>query len=156
MKFGFQQKDVCHIKGDLSSAVAAKLPEKIAYYTGWNYKIEQITDGYLLTPTFKKAPYRNSFVPEITVCISPSDGETVVQFVGQPVLFTRVFMGVWFCTLAFFAVVFLSLFLLGAMETPWFLLAPAGMGVFGYLLCKLGTKYTFRSIMKAIRGALEH
>lgn len=153
MKFGFQENESFRVKGELPPDAMEKLPENIHYYTGWRYKSKKTAEGYRFTPTFVDAPYRNSFVAEITVRTSYANGETVVEFSGRPLRGVRIFNGIWFGLLAIFEALLLCALVVG--QTEWYApLIPLGMAAFGYLLCKIGLWLSFRSVMKPIRGAL--
>ena len=127
------------------------LPEVIRQYTDWDYAYQQKTTGCSLKPTFRNMPYRNSFVPEIIIVISNRDSQTELQMKGQPVKFVRVFMALWFSFLLVLEVFFIILAITSNLDRLFPLFIPFAMCAFGYLLCKLATKATFNSIVKAIK-----
>jgi hypothetical protein len=96
-------------------------------------------------------PYGNSFVPEIDIVISGQDDKTVLQMTGRPVKFVRVFMKIWFRFLAFMEACGLLITVSSGVSGFPFLFIPVIMCVFGYLLCKIATKLTFRTVVNAIR-----
>ena len=153
MTFGFYEQKTYCFSGELPADFFDKLPENISRDALWQYECEKTADGCCLTPTFKDVPYRNSFVPEITISTSCADGETAVHFCGRLVPGIRIFMGIWFGFLAFLEVLLLCALVVG--QTEWYApLIPLGMAAFGYLLCKIGMKLPYRAVMRAIRGAL--
>ena len=127
------------------------LPEVIRQHTDWDYAYQQKTKGCSLKPTFRNMPYTNSFVPEIDVVISNHNSQTELQIIGQPVKFVRVFMALWFSFLLALQVYFIILAITSNLDGLFPLFIPLAMCAFGYLLCKLATKATFNSVVKAIK-----
>ena len=127
------------------------LPEVIRQHTDWDYAYQQKTTGCSLKPTFRNMPYRNSFVPEINIVISNRDSQTELQMIGHPVKFVRVFMALWFSFLLAMEIVFVILAIASSLDRLFPLFIPLAMCAFGYLLCKLATKATFNSVVKAIK-----
>ena len=127
------------------------LPEVIRQHTNWDYAYQQKTKGCSLKPTFRNMPSRNSFVPEIDVVISNRDSKTELQMIGQPIKFVRVFMALWFSFLLAMEVFFIILVITSNLDSLFLLFIPLAMCAFGYLLCKLATKATFNSVVKAIK-----
>ena len=128
-----------------------ELPAVIRKRTGWDYSFTQTDSGCFLKPTFRSMPYHNSFVPEIDVVVSHNDTQTVLHFRGQPVKAVRIFMGFWFGFLLLMELPFFILAFTSHMDSNFPVFIPLLMMVFGYLLCKLATRATFRSIVKAIQ-----
>ena len=127
------------------------LPDVIRQHTDWDYTYQQKPTGCSLKPTFRNMPYRNSFVPEIEIVISDRDSQTELQMIGQPVKFVRVFMALWFSFLLALEVFFIILAITSNLDSLFLLIIPLTMCAFGYLLCKLATKATFNSVVKAIK-----
>ena len=127
------------------------LPEVIRQHTNWDYAYQQKTKGCSLKPTFRNMPSRNSFVPEIDVVISNRDSKTELQMIGQPIKFVRVFMALWFSFLLAMEVFFIILVITSNLDSLFLLFIPLAMCAFGYLLCKLATKATFNSVVRAIK-----
>ena len=127
------------------------LPEVIRQHTDWDYSYQQKNTGCHLKPTFRNMPYRNSFVPEIDIVISKRDSETELQMIGQPTKYVRVFMALWFSFLLTMETIFILLAVTSKLDNLFPLFIPLAMCAFGYLLCKLVTKATFNSVVKAIR-----
>ena len=127
------------------------LPEMIRKHTDWDYTYHQKPTGCSLKPTFRNMPYRNSFVPEIDIVISNRDSKTELQMIGRPVKFVRVFMAFWFSLLLVMQVFIVILAITSGLDSHFPLFLPLAMCIFGYLLCKLATKATFNSVVKAIK-----
>ena len=127
------------------------LPDVIRQHTNWDYAYHQKPTGCSLKPTFRNIPYRNSFVPEIDVVISNHNSQTELQIIGQPVKDVRVFMALWFSILLALQVYFIILAITSNLDGLFPLFIPLVMCAFGYLLCKLATKATFNSVVKAIK-----
>ena len=127
------------------------LPDVIRKHTDWDYLYQKKSVGCFLKPTFRNMPYRNSFVPEIDIVISNHDSQTVLQMIGQPVKFVRVFIALWFSFLLAMEAFFVILAFTSNLDSFFPLFMPLAMCAFGYLLCKLGTKTTFNSVVKAIK-----
>ena len=127
------------------------LPEVIRQHADWDYTYQQKPTGCSLKPAFRNMPYRNSFVPEIEIVISDRDSQTELQMIGQPVKFVRVFMALWFSFLMAMEVFFVILAITSNLDSLFPLFIPLAMSAFGYLLCKLATKATFTSVVKAIK-----
>ena len=132
-----------------------KLPEVIYKYTNWEYKSQQRSAGCFLKPTFHNMPYRNSFVPEIDIVVSNHEAYTMLHITGQPVKFIRIFMALWFGFLSLMEVFLLILAITSNLDGNFAVFIPIGMSLFGYLLCELGTKATFYSVIKAIKAEIE-
>ena len=137
------------------SACLNDLPDLIHKNTGWDYGFTQTDTGCFLKPTFRNMPYRNSFVPEIDVVLSRKDTQTILCMRGQPVKFVRIFMAVWFSCSMMMQVALLAIAFTENMDTLFPVFIPLVLCVFGYLLCKIGTKATFKSIVKAIQKELK-
>jgi len=131
------------------------LPKLIRKHTGWNYTCTQTDVGCYLKPTFRDMPYGNSFVPEIDVVVSRNDAQTILYMRGQPVEFVRVFMAIWFGSTLMMEVFLLVLAFTSNLDNFFPVLIPIIMCVFGYLLCKLATRATFKSVIKAIQKELK-
>ena len=127
------------------------LPAVIRKHTDWDYAYQQKSEGCFLKPTFRNMPYRNSFVPEIDIVISNRDSKTELQMIGQPVKFVRVFMALWFSFLLVMESFLVILAITSSLDSVFSLFRPLAMCAFGYLLCKLATKATFNSVVKAIK-----
>ena len=127
------------------------LPDVIRQHAGWDYAYQRKTTGCNLKPTFRNMPYRNSFVPEIDIVMSNRDSQTELKMIGRPVKFVRIFMAFWFSFLLAMEFVFVILAVTSNLVSLVPLLIPLAMCAFGYLLCKLATKATFNSVVKAIK-----
>ena len=142
------------VEHTLCSDSLKDLPVAILKHTDWDYSYKETDFGCFLKPTFRNMPFRNSFVPEIDVVLLKDGENTVLQMQGKPVLFVRVFMAIWFAFLMMTEAVLIGLTIASVIGSIFPLLIPIGMCVFGYLLCALGTKVTFHSVVKAIRKEL--
>ena len=142
------------INGTLSAEFFNELPDVIQQQTEWGYICRKTDAGYYLKPTFRNMPYRNSFVPEIFMEVSENDGQTILHMRGQPVKIIRYFSAFYsFLCLLFQIACFAILFTRG-MDNLIPLFIPAALLVLNYLLCKLGTKFSFRKVNKAIHNEL--
>lgn len=131
------------------------LPQLIRKHTDWDYACAQTDSGYFLKPTFRNMPYRNSFIPEIDIAVSCNDTQTILYMIGRPVKFVRVFMAIWFGFTLMMEVFLLALASTSNLDSLFPVLIPVIMCVFGYLLCKIGTRATFKSVMTAIQKELK-
>lgn len=147
----FTQKAEHKIIHTAYSDFLPKLPEVIRKHTDWEYKYQQRNAGCFLKPTFRNMPYKNSFVPEIDIVVSIHEAYTMLYITGQPVKFVRVFMALWFSVLSLMEIILFILAITSELDSIIFALFPFAMCVFGYLLCELGTKAIFNSVVKAIR-----
>lgn len=154
MKIGFSQTTVHKITCPISRNLPDTLPEAIQQDTGWNYICAQNANGYLLKPTFRNMPYRNSFVPEIVVVISQDNDQPVLHIQGQPVKFVRIFMKFWFGFLLLMEVFLLAMAATASLDNLFSLFIPIIMCIFGNVLCAIGTKASFQTIVKAIQKAI--
>ena len=150
MKLFTEMKTHC-INRTISTNGFEILPEVIRQHTDWDYIYHPKATGCNLKPTFRNMPYRNSFVPEIDIVISNHNSQTELRMTGQPVKFVRVFMVLWFSCLLVMETVFFILAITSNLARLFPLFIPLGLCVFGYLLCKLATKATFNSVVKAIK-----
>ena len=147
----FTEMATHYINKTISANSFEILPEIIRQHTDWDYTYQQSNKGCSLKPTFRNMPYRNSFVPEIDIVISDRDSQTELQMIGQPVKFVRVFMALWFSFLMAMEIFFIMLAITSNLDRLFPLFIPLAMCAFGYLLCKLATKATFNSVVKAIK-----
>ncbi len=154
MKLGFSVSAEHIIRCPVGEDLIARLLRGIYRHTHWTYSCTRTEAGYILKPIFRKIKFgeRQSFVPEITIAVSQADGRTVLQIQGQPADFIRAFMYIWIGSLMMMGILTL-------VVSPWpdkllTLAFCSGMGVFGYLLCKLSTKSAFGRIVKAIQKEL--
>ena len=147
----FTQTAEHSIKIAARSEELKRLPEVIRKYTDWNYTYKQTDTGYFLKPVFHNMPYRNSFVPAIDIVVSHTETGTVLHMRGQPVKSVRIFMAFWFSFLLLAEVFLLTLAITCKWDVLFPVFVPVVMCVFGYFLCEIATKGTFKSVMKAIR-----
>ena len=154
MKIGFLQTARHSINETISNERLEKLPEVISKQTDFNYLYESKDNGCVLKPTFRKMPYRNSFVPEIDIEITENSEQTCLEIKGQPAKFVRIFMTIWCVTLLIMSVVFIALVLVSQFDRISVII-PLCMCAYGYFLCEFGTKITFRSIVNVIRQELK-
>lgn len=147
----FTQTAEYKINNTANSDFLQKLPEVIRKHSGWEYTYQQRNDGCFLKPTFRNMPYGNSFVPEIDIIVSNHEVYFLLHITGRSVKYVRIFMTLWCGILAIMEVCWLMLAITSNLDSiiPDFI--PIAMCVFGYLLCKLGTKTTFNSVVNAIR-----
>ena len=153
MNIGFSVSETYTINGPTTVEFSEHLLKTIYRYAGWKYNYTQKAEGYLLIPTFRDMSYRNSFVPEISVIVSQSNGRTTLHMKGQPVKVVRAFMGLWFAGVLGMELLLLLIAVISGLDSLSILFVPIFMGVFGYLLCKVTTRVTFRSVVKAIQKA---
>lgn len=145
MGIGFSQRAELCMQGVIAADFCAGLPNAIFQHTGIAYFSAETKDGCILKPNFHNMPYRNSFVPEITVEVSEKEGGTTLLLTGQPVMGVHIFLCVWF---AFFLAVGVILLANGCADRILFALLPL---ILGFSLCKITTKITFHTVLKAIR-----
>lgn len=131
------------------------LPHLIRKHTDWDYFCVQTDRGYYLKPTFRNMPYRNSFVPEIDVVVSHNNAQIVLHMSGQPVKSVRVFMAIWFGFALMMEIFLLASATTSNLDSLFPVFIPLIMCAFGYLLCKIATGATFRSVVKAIQKELK-
>ena len=150
MGIGFSCSAMHFIQGSLPTQFSDVLPDAIRKHSGWSYSCMQTKDVYLLQPIFHNMPYRNSFVPEITIRFEESSGKTMLQITGQPIQAVRVFIRLWLTGALALQLLLLGIMVISGKIEVIPLFIPSIMLIFGYLLCKLGTRAPFRSIVTAI------
>lgn len=131
------------------------LPKLIRKHTDWDYSCAQTDSGYFLKPTFRNMPYRNSFVPEIDIVVSCNNTQTILYMRGQPVKSVHIFMAIWFGFALMMEVFLLAFAITSNLDGLFPVFLPIIMCAFAYLLCKIATKATFKSVMKAIQKELK-
>ena len=134
--------------------ITETLPKAICKHTQLEYLCNKTSEGYFLKPTFRNIPYRNSFVPEIDITVSQNGSQTVLRMQGQPVPFVRVFMVFWFGFAFLMECLLLALMFTSGVDNIFPIFIPAILIAFGYFLCKIATKRTFLSVVKAIQKEL--
>ena len=155
MKSIFSQTAEHSIANTTYPACLNDLPKLIRKHTDWDYTCTQTETGYYLKPTFRNMPHRNAFVPEIDVVVSHNNAQIVLHMSGQPVTFVRVFMAIWFSFALMMEVFLLALAITSNLDSLFPVFIPLIMCAFGYLLCKIATRATFRSVVKAIQEELK-
>lgn len=131
-----------------------KLPEAIQKHTDWDYSYEQTESGLLLKPTFQNMPYKNSFVPELSVTITEKGDEAVLQMTGKPVKAVRIF-NICFCAfLLIIEILLLLLFITSGIRSIFPLFIPIAIILLNFLIIKVGTASTFKSVVRAISKEL--
>lgn len=150
MKSIFAQTAVHSIDSTTCPACLNDLPNLIRKHTDWDYSFTQTETGCFLKPTFRNMPYRNSFVPEIDIVVSHNDTQTIFHMRGQPVKFVRIFMVFWFSFLLMMEMFLLALAITSNLDSLFPAFIPMIMCAFGYLLCKIATGTTFKSVITAI------
>ncbi|MBP3922141.1 MAG: hypothetical protein J6D27_04165 [Ruminiclostridium sp.] len=131
-----------------------KLPEAILKHTDWDYSYEQTESGLLLKPTFQNMPYKNSFVPELSVTITEKGDEAVLQMTGKPIKSVRIF-NICFCAfLLIIEVLLLLLFFTSGIGSIFPLFIPIVIILLNFLIIKVGTASTFKSVVRAISKEL--
>ncbi len=151
MGIGFSYISEYRTNKNITADVCGNLPAAIRRHTDWNYTCEQTNSGCLLKPVFRDMPYRNSFVPEIDIAVYCEDGQNVLRMHGQPVKMVRYFMAFWLGVLLLMQVFVVALAVASKLNGLFPLFLPAIMGVLGYFLCKIDTKWVFLSVTKAIQ-----
>lgn len=151
MKIGFSQTAEHRVNEVIGTDCFENLPKVIHEQTNLDYSCEQTTDGCLLKPSFRNVPFRNSFVPEIDIDISQDNGQTFLYMKGQPVKSVRIFMVFWFVFLIIMEMVLLVTAITSKLESLFPVFVPIVMCAFGYFLCRFATRFTFISVVKAIR-----
>ena len=152
MRIGITQTADYQINHTLSEDFFTGLAIAIQRQTEWGYICRKTDAGYYLKPTFRNMPYRNSFVPEIFIEAAENDGLTILHMRGRPVKIIRYFSAFFsFFCLLFQIDCFAILFTCG-MDNLIPLFIPAALFIFNYLLCKLGTKFSFRKVIEAIEN----
>ena len=132
-----------------------ELPLLIRKHTDWDYACEQTDTGCFLKPAFRNMPYRNPFVPEIDVVVSRNDTQAILYMSGQPVKSVRVFMAIWFGFSLMMEVFLLTLAITFNLDRLFPVFIPIILCAFGYLLCKIATRATFKSVINAIQKELK-
>lgn len=155
MKSIFTQTAEHSIASTSYPACLNDLPKLIRKHTDWDYACAQTDTGYYLKPTFRNMPYQNSFVPEIDIVISCNDAQTILYMSGRPVKFIRIFMAVWFGFALMMEVFLLALAITSNLDGLFPVFIPIILCAFGYFLCKIATRNTFRSVVKAIQKELK-
>lgn len=156
MKLDFSQTASIMVKDPIHADICDCLNDALHQECGMRYECSPTDGGCFMKPIFGFALRRNSFVPEIAVSVSQDGEKTVMHLTGRPVKSVRRF--VWFYI--FFALL-LEVFVLAAAvfsevdNTAVALFIPIFMCIFGYLLCEIGTKVTFRVVVNAIKKVLQ-
>ena len=151
MTIGFSQKETHHMCKTTVDAFYNGVADGIRRNTDLDYAFTRTETGCFLKPTFRNMSYINSFVPEIDVVVSKENGQTALHMKGRPVMLVRVIMYILFAQAAVFELILLLIAATSAMDNLFPVFIPIILAVFGYLLCKVTTKVTFRSVMNAIR-----
>ena len=155
MKSIFTQTAELNIASSTRATSLNNLPDLIRKHTYLDYLCTQTDTGCFLKPTFRDMPCRNSFVPEIDVVVSHNNAQIVLHMSGQPVKSVRVFMAIGFGFALMMEVFLLALAITSNLDSLFPVFIPLIMCAFGYLLCKIATGATFRSVAKALQKELK-
>ena len=149
-------KEIKHISvdGALPKDFPKCLETSILLDTGYEYTCSETPEGYMLRPTFCLMPYKNSFVPEIAVVVDQQKEGAILRLTAQLVRSVRtvmkILMGFGLSMLALLLVLAVS----GNLNSPFVVLVDVAIILYGFVLAKLGLKFTFRKIAAAIQREL--
>lgn len=130
------------------------LPNVIYKKTGYNYSLEHADNGCFLKPSFDHMSNRNSFVPEVNIDFQDAGGQHFLRIKGQPVKDARIFMKVWIAFALLIEIIGIIAVVITGIDRIVFAIFPAILALFGYSLCKIVTKITFKSVLKIIQNEL--
>ncbi|MBE6880285.1 MAG: hypothetical protein E7490_05580 [Ruminococcaceae bacterium] len=154
MKNVFSQATEISVKTSPISERLKILPQDILKHTDREYSCEITDKGCYLKPTFRNMPYKNSFVPELSVTITEKGDEAVLQMTGKPVKAVRIF-NICFCAfLLIIEVLLLLLFITSGIRSIFPLFIPIVIILLNFLIIKVGTASTFKSVVRAISKEL--
>ena len=142
------------VNGELPKDLPKCLETAILMDTGYEYTCSETQEGYILQPTFRLSPHKNSFVPEIAVVVDNQEEQTILRLAAKPVRSVRAVMKIFMGLALFMFVLLLMIAVSGNLNSPFVLLVGAAIVLYGFLLAKLGLKFTFRKIAAAIQGEL--
>ena len=93
---------------------------------------------------------RNSFLPKVEICAETGPENTLlrVRFLLQK--FVQVFLVIYFILAGLLEAAMISIFLMGNLSSPLFLLLPVGLGAFAGLLAWTGLHFAAQSVIKLI------
>lgn len=151
MKNVFSQATEISVKNTPISERLKILPQDILKHTDREYSCEITDKGCYLKPTFRNMPYKNSFVPEICVDIS----ENSMLITGKPIKAVRIFNICFFSILLIIELLLLTLFVTSNLSSIFPLFIPIGIGILNFVIIKIGTTATFKSVVKAVRNEIE-
>ena len=106
------------------------MPEVIYEHTDYSYKYVKTNTGCVLLPTFSKDSARHSFVPQINIDVSKSNGQTNFKITVKPVHFVRFFMIFLYAFIIFFVVFAIIIFANKGEVDIGFIVIPVAIGVF--------------------------
>ena len=142
------------VDGELPKDFPKCLETLILRDTGYEYTCSETPEGYKLHPTFCLMPYKNSFVPEIAMVVDRQKEGTILRLTAQLVRSVRTVMKI----LMGFGLSMLALLLMlgvsGNLNSPFLVLIDVAIILYGFMLAKLGLKFTFRKIAAAIQRKL--
>ena len=151
MLLDFSRTVEYHISREIGEAELNRMPEAIYEHTDYSYKYFKINTGCVLLPTFSKDSARNSFVPEIKIDISQSNGQTDFKISVKPVDLVRFFMIFLYAFIMLFEVFSIIIFINKGAADIGFVVMPVVIGVFAYIFCKYTTKQNFEKVVVAIK-----
>ena len=94
--------------------------------------------------------FRNAFLPKVEMRVETDTTNTklYVRFMLQK--FVQVFMLIYFVLAGLLEIAMISIFLIGNLSSPLFLLLPVGLGAFAVLLAWTGLHFAAQSVIKLI------
>lgn len=134
--------------------VQENFPERLAknllVEANMAYTCTPTAEGYLLTPKQGLTGTKNSYMPKVSISVSQKDTQTTLKLEGRPLDFVLIFS--WVFILGCILLEFFCLFVLSVtgFEDVFPIFIPFILMVFAYLLASLGTKFSFRTVVKTI------
>ena len=151
MNFGFSHNASFCVNGTVSGDISDRLLDAIKNHSDWTYTCIQTPDGYFLKPgPSRSRPYRNGFLPEIHVTLSQSAEQTQFHLHGKLEKPIRILNRIWFGFALFFELTLLIGAFNSSLTNNFALLYPLILAVYNYLVTKLASLSSFRSIVEAI------
>lgn len=94
--------------------------------------------------------FRNSFLPKVEICAEtgPANTQLCVRFMLQK--FVQLFMLIYFVLAGLLEIAMISIFLMGDLSSPLYLLLPVGLGAFAGLLAWIGLHIPAQSVLRLI------
>lgn len=154
MWFDFSQSACITVPTPIGEGFSDRLTKNLLIEANLAYRCSPTAEGYLLVPKQGLAGTKNSFMPKVSISVSQKDSQTTLKLEGRPLDFVLIFS--WVFILVCMLLEFLCLFVLSitGFEDFFPIFIPPVMMAFAYLLASLGTKVSFRAVVKTIERML--
>lgn len=154
MWFDFSQSACITTQTPIEADFPQQMTKALLTETNKTYVCTPTDQGYLLTPKRMFSAEKNAFNPVVSISATREDAQTTLTLNGSPAKFTRVFYWLFNLCALVMEVLLLVIFCPSDLDPIFPVFIPLILIVFSFLLTWLGTKLSFRAVVKTIERML--